>query len=145
MMIFHQMEHEYTDWSMSYYHLNATFTTHEWRQSVLFFNVERLEDKVVNDFLAAGVLQCWAGLWPLYLAWHTFFNWVTTVSALVGVSLKLFQHRICWFYLRFQGLFVIEMLLLYYVCWSLHWNMLSFMAALLLEKCWKIMIENDQF
>ncbi len=43
--------------SMSFYHLNATLRIHE---------VDRLKDEVLNDFFFAGVLQCCAGLWPLY-------------------------------------------------------------------------------
>lgn len=50
MMIFHQMGHEHTGWSVSYCYLNATFPTRERRQSVLGFNVERLKDKVGNDY-----------------------------------------------------------------------------------------------
>lgn len=47
---------------MSFYHLNATFTMHELRQSLLCLcSVDRPEDEVLNDFLLAGVLQCCAG------------------------------------------------------------------------------------
>lgn len=49
-MIFNQMQSERIDWSVSFYHLNATFTIYEPRQSVLLFNVNWLQDEVLNDF-----------------------------------------------------------------------------------------------
>lgn len=48
--IFNQMQSEYIDWSVSFYHLNATFTIQEPRQSVLLFNADRLKDELLNDF-----------------------------------------------------------------------------------------------